>query len=84
MATKTFDAKAHLTNIKGKDYLEVKWRLVWFREEHPATEGWGIITTAEAVADEAARYRAEIVDPEGRVVATGTKTETKRGFADFV
>lgn len=30
-----FKPQEHLTNIKGKDYLEVKWRLVWFREDNP-------------------------------------------------
>lgn len=30
-----FDAKKHITPIKGKDYIEVKWRLVWFRSENP-------------------------------------------------
>lgn len=80
----TFDAQAHLMQLKGKDYLEVKWRLVWFRTDHPAASGWGIITEAEVVTEQAARYRARIVDPEGRVVATGTKTETQKGFPDFV
>jgi len=79
-----FDAKAHISQIKGKDYLEVKWRLVWFRTEHPADSGWAILTEAEEVTETSARYRARIVDPEGRPVATGTKTETKSGFTDFV
>ncbi len=30
-----FNAKEHLSNIKGKYYLEVKWRIVWFRDTHP-------------------------------------------------
>lgn len=79
-----FCAKDHISQIKGKDYLEVKWRLVWFRTEHPADSGWAILTEAEEVTDTSARYRARIVDPEGRPVATGTKTETKAGFGDFV
>lgn len=36
-----FDPNKHMTKIQGKDYLEAKWRLVWFRQEHPE----GIITT---------------------------------------
>ena len=80
----SFDPNAHLTDIKGKQYLEVKWRLVWFREEHPSDEGWGIVTSEKEVTETSARFHAEITDPEGRVVATGTKTETKAGFGDFV
>lgn len=80
----SFDPHAHLTNIRGNDYLEVKWRIVWFREEHPAEEGWGIETEIVKLGSDHAVCRAEIVDPEGRVVATGTKSETKGGFADFI
>jgi len=79
-----FDPRSHLTDIKGKEYLEVKWRLVWFRQDYPADSGWGISTVGEDVTEQAARYRANIYDPEGRMVATATKTETKGGFADFV
>ena len=81
---RAFDPAAHLSDIKGKDYLEVKWRLVWFRADHPADSGWSIVTSAEEVTETAARYRAQIIDPEGRVVASATKTETKKGFPDFV
>lgn len=31
-----FDPNEHMTPLKGgKNYLEVKWRLVWFREDNP-------------------------------------------------
>ncbi len=30
-----------ILNLRGRDYLEVKYRLVWFREEHP---DWSIET----------------------------------------
>jgi len=79
-----FDADSHITKIKGKDYLEVKWRLVWFRHEHPLDSGWGIRTCAEEVTPQGARYRAQVVNPEGLIVAEGTKTETPKGFADYV
>lgn len=80
----TFDPNPHVMKLKGKDYLEVKWRLVWFRSDHPAESGWAIITEAQDVQDNSARFMARVVDPEGRTVATGTKTETKAGFGDFV
>lgn len=30
-----FKPEEHLMQLQGKDYLEVKWRLVWFRQECP-------------------------------------------------
>lgn len=80
----SFNPAEHMIQFKGRDYLEVKWRLVWFREANPTDSGWGIRTIAEHVTDDSARYRAQIIDPQGRVIAEGTKTEDKRGFADFV
>jgi len=31
----TFNPNEHLMKLSGKDYLEVKWRLVWFRDLFP-------------------------------------------------
>ena len=80
----SFDAASHITMISGKEYLEVKWRIVWFREDHPAEEGWGIVTKPLKIDERLTIYRAEVVDPDGRVVATGVKSETPAGFADFI
>ena len=30
-----FNPNEHMMKLKGKDYLQVMWRLVWFREDHP-------------------------------------------------
>ncbi|MSQ26879.1 MAG: hypothetical protein EXR51_01905 [Dehalococcoidia bacterium] len=35
MAEKGFDASKYLTRVEGRDYLKVKWRLLWLRTEHP-------------------------------------------------
>src|SRR5258707_1429304 len=35
----SFDVQSHLMNLKGKEYLETKWRIVWFHDEHPAPAG---------------------------------------------
>jgi hypothetical protein len=64
------------------DYLEVKFRLVMFREKYPH----GRITTEEVCVDldrGYARFKATIEDGEGGL-ATGYGTETKAGFADYV
>lgn len=76
----SFNPNDKLVKLKGKEYLEVKWRLVWFRGECP---GWGI--TTEKIQDDGqmAEYKATITDPEGRIVATGHKQECKADFGDF-
>ena len=67
-------------DIKGKPYLQVAHRLVWFREEHP---DWGIETEKLYADDTKAEFKAYIKDPTGRIINTGSKTETKTGFSDF-
>ena len=68
------------------DYLPVAARILWFRTEHPIEEGWRIIThrTYEDWAKGAVIYKAEIVNPQGIVVATATKAESRAGFQDYV
>ncbi len=70
----TFNARDYVTKMQGKDYLEVKWRLVWFREVHP---NGSIIT--EVVNDDL--MKATIKDGEGRVIATGHGSSKKMGVA---
>jgi hypothetical protein len=67
----------------GKLYAPVYVRIALFREEHPVSDGWGI--NAEIInTDEASCLaRAEIVDPQGRVVSTGHKREHKAHFPDY-
>lgn len=77
-----FDPSEHLTDIKGKPYLPVAWRLVWFREAHP---DWSIQT--EIKTDfEAKRCiaKATILDEAGRVIAMAHKVEDAAGFGDYV
>jgi hypothetical protein len=70
-----------LLNLRGREYLEVKYRLVWFREEHP---DWAIETELLSVTDQSAYARAAIKDESGRVIATSHKFESKKGFPDFI
>jgi hypothetical protein len=78
-----FDPTRHLTKIQGKNYLEVKWRLVWIRSEHP---DWSIETEPVEINTEKKYviFRATVKDETGRVIATGTKAESKNGFADYL
>lgn len=65
----------------GKEYLEVKYRVVWFREVKP---DWSIETEFLQLQPEYSLAKAMIKDSLGRVIATGHKFETKGGFADHM
>lgn len=70
-----------LLNLRGKEYLEVKYRLVWFREDHP---DWSIETELVSVTDVSAYAKATIRDESGRIIATSHKFESIQGFPDFI
>lgn len=71
-----------IMDIKGKPYLQVAYRIAWFREEHP---DWGIRTSVKLLDDGVSSIGfAEISDTTGRVIATGHKYEDKKGFSDFM
>lgn len=78
-----FNPNDHLISLKGKSYLEVKYRLVWFRDENVDCG----ISTEIIKLDMEAKYaivKATITDPTGRVLAQGTKMEDIKGFGDFL
>lgn len=75
----SFNPKEHLTNLKGKDYLEVKWRLVWFREDHPK----GAISTDLVRMDTNIIMRATVYAADGQVLATGYGTAPLKGNATW-
>ena len=52
----TFNPEKHLIELQGKAYLEVKWRVVWFRQECPN----GVIKTEEVLIDLDREVEAEI------------------------
>lgn len=76
-----FNPKEHMMKLKGKDYLEVKWRLVWFREDHP---DFGIHTDLVELDEKHAIFRAMITDTTGRQVSSGTGSESIKDFGDFI
>lgn len=80
-----FDPAKHLMKLKGKDYLPVAWRLVWFRERYP---NGNIDTEAIQLTDTTAVFRATItaIGEGGEVLgrATGTKAQSKHGFSDYI
>lgn len=62
------------------DYLEVKWRLLWLRTEHPEAQ---IETELVEHGDEVALFRARVTIPGGGS-ATGWGHETPADFGDYV
>ncbi len=80
MAATGFDASKYLTNLRGKEYLEVKWRLLWLRTQHPDAT-----IETELVKHDAglALFRARVGVPGGGS-ATGWGSETFDDFGDFI
>ena len=68
-------------DLKGKQYLQVMWRLVWFREEKPL---WSIDTKLEQLTDNHAVFSAKISDENGMQKASGYGSESVKDFRDFI
>ena len=76
-----FNPNDHMMKLKGKDYLEVKWRVVWFREDHP---DWCINTDCIVQDQDHAIFKAIICDENGIQKSAGHGSESKKDFADFL
>jgi len=76
-----FNPMEHMMQLKGKDYLQVQWRLVWFREDHP---DWVINTDCVTCDAEHAIFKATISDENGMQKSAGHGSESKKDFADFL
>jgi len=81
MSENKFNPNEHMITLNKKQYLQVMWRLVWFREEKP---NWSIETEEMLVDDKQARFKAYIKDETGIVLATGTGSEVISDFRDFI
>lgn len=76
-----FNPNEHMMKLKGKDYLQVAWRLVWFREDHP---DFGINTEALSLTEDHAIFKTTITDANGIQLSSGHGSESKRDFGDFI
>lgn len=77
-----FSVNEHLSKLKNKDYLEVKWRMVWFREQCPQ----GTIETEMLRLDSEkglAVFKAIVTDGNGGI-GQGHGSETAKDFGDFI
>ena len=79
-AEQIFEPSRYLTQISGRDYLEVKWRLLWLRTLHPDAS-----IETELVRDDgsAALFKARVTLPTGGM-ATGWGSESYQDFGDYV
>jgi len=68
--------KFKTTNIKGKDYVEVNQRLLYFRNES-AYAGWSLESELIDLQPDRCCVRAVIRDNDGRIRATGHASEDR-------
>ena len=80
MPDEKFDPSRHLTDLRGKQYLEVKWRLVWLRDVHPDAS---IMTEMLSHDADEAVFRASVSLKDGGS-ATGYGAETRTDFGDYL
>jgi hypothetical protein len=70
-----FNPKQYLLKLQGKDYLEVRWRVVWFRETHPT----GAITTELVATEPTVIVRAQVHGADGVILASDYGTAPAAG-----
>ncbi len=78
-----FDPTPYLRHLRGRgggEYLDVKWRLLWLRTEHPDAE---IVTEHVQIEPTLAIFKATVTLPTGGK-ATGYGSETAGDFGDFI
>lgn len=72
-----------LLNLKGKDYMQVAYRLQWFVEENPMyhiDEAYLVLNDEQTVC----QVTINVANEKGQAVrkAVGVKRETKKDFSD--
>lgn len=89
--TDKFDPRQYLTKMRGgRDYLEVKWRLLWLRLEHPDADVRAELMEIKDLVYEGGEVkptaiaRAEITIPNGGGHAVDWGTETPDDFGDYI
>lgn len=79
-----FNPSEHMMTLKGKDYLQVAWRLVWLRDGENGKPLYGISTEMLEHGEGWAVFKATITNEEGRILSTGHGSESKRDFGDYL
>jgi hypothetical protein len=73
-----------ILNLKGKPYLQVAHRVIWFREQHPEGRIETIFLFPFSEASMISVCKAKIYDGEGKLLAEATKREDMKHFPDFI
>lgn len=86
-ASNGFNPREHISSIRGNDrYLDVKWRIVWFREEHP--DGSILTECLEHEVGKHAVFRATVTWSLGPSLmpssCSGHGSETSGDFGDYL
>ncbi len=68
-------------DLKGKKYLAVPHRVLWFREEHP---DWTIKTNIHTLNADIAIVECEIIDNNDRTLSNARKMQTAKGFPAYM
>jgi len=68
--------KFKTTNIKGKEYVEVNQRVLYFRNE-PKYNGWSLTSDILSITDESCVIKATVKNSEGAEMASGIAQEDK-------
>jgi hypothetical protein len=83
-AASRFDPTRYLRQLRGRgqagEYLDVKWRLLWLRTEHPDAR---IETEHVQIEPSMAIFKATVTLPTGGS-ATGYGSETPGDFGDYI
>lgn len=80
MAQQPFDPNQYMSKVKGRDYLEVKWRIAWMRSEQPDAI---LETDLASHQDGRAIMRARVTFPNG-ASATGWGSEIQSAFENYI
>lgn len=70
-----------LMDLRGKLYLPVAQRLIWFREDHPT---WGIKSEFLKLEETYALAKVSVLDEANRILAEAHQDCARSDFADFV
>jgi len=73
--------KLQLIDLRGKMYLPVQQRVLWFREEHP---DWTIESEIVQFDGKMCLAKATIKDASGKIMANDFKLETTSDFKDHI
>ena len=71
-------AKKGTVQIHGKEYKTVALRVSEFRSKWSIDDGWAITTDVISLNDDSVLVKAYIINPEGKVVATGHGEEFRK------